>query len=244
MGVIETRPPENQDTALRRTDRLYEMIQILRDGRLHRAQDMADQLGVAVRTVYRDMETLMTSGVPVIGERGLGYAMTAPITLPPLNLTLVELEALHLGLAVVGQKGDTELRDAARSLSSKIDAVLPEDRSAPPTGWGFATYPFKDAAAGFSWLPTLRAAIRARQKLQIDYQTLAGEISTRIIRPLKMEYWGRLWTCTAWCEFRQNFRVYRIDRMTRVALLPSLFVEEQGKTLVDFMTNRGEHPQD
>jgi predicted DNA-binding transcriptional regulator YafY len=220
---------------MRRSDRLFEMIQILRDGRLHRAQDMADRLGVAVRTVYRDMDTLMTSGVPVIGERGLGYAMTAPITLPPLNLSMIELEALHLGMAVVGQAGDAELQQAARSLSAKIDAVLPEDRSAPPTGWGFATYPFKDAAAGFAHLPTLRAAIRSRQKLRMTYTNLGRETAERVIRPLKLEYWGRLWTCTAWCEYRNDFRVFRIDRMDDIKLLPSLFVEEQGKTLIDYM---------
>jgi predicted DNA-binding transcriptional regulator YafY len=211
------------------------MIQILRDGRLHRAQDMAERLGVAVRTIYRDMDTLMTSGVPVIGARGLGYAMTAPITLPPLNLSMIELEAVHLGMAVVGQAGDAELQSAARSLSAKIDAVLPEDRSAPPTGWGFATYPFKDAAAGFSHLPTLRAAIRSRQKLRMNYTDLGNETAERVIRPLKMEYWGRLWTCTAWCEHRNDFRVFRIDRMDTLKLLPSLFVEEQGKTLIDYM---------
>ncbi|NNF72520.1 MAG: HTH domain-containing protein, partial [Rhodobacteraceae bacterium] len=86
---------------MRRTDRLFELIQILRDGRLHRATDMAEALGVSQRTIYRDMDTLIASGVPVEGERGVGYMMTAPITLPPLNLTMAELEALHLGMAVV-----------------------------------------------------------------------------------------------------------------------------------------------
>lgn len=94
---------------MRRTDRLFDLIQILRDGRLHRAQDMAEQLEVSVRTVYRDMDTLVSSGLPVAGERGLGYMMTAPITLPPLNLTLAELEALHLGMAVVAEAADEEL---------------------------------------------------------------------------------------------------------------------------------------
>ncbi|MCY4179443.1 MAG: HTH domain-containing protein, partial [Litoreibacter sp.] len=126
---------------MRRTDRLFDLILILRDGRLHRAEDLAERLEVSVRTIYRDMDTLVLSGVPVAGERGLGYMMTAPITLPPLNLTLTELEALHLGMAVVGEAADDELRSAAKTLSAKIDAVLPEDRSTPPSGWGFAVYP-------------------------------------------------------------------------------------------------------
>ncbi|TYB87717.1 YafY family protein [Oceaniovalibus sp. ACAM 378] len=219
---------------MRRTDRLFELIQILRDGRLHRAQAMADKLEVSVRTLYRDMETLMASGVPVQGARGIGYQMTAPVTLPPLNLTLTELEALHLGLSVVGQAGDSELQSAAASLSAKIDAVLPEDRSAPPRGWGFAVYPFADAAHGFAHMPKLRAAIRARQKLVIDHTDLEGVETTRTIRPLQLEYWGRLWTVTVWCELSNDFCVLRVDRITRLSILPGLFVEEQGKTLIDF----------
>ena len=105
---------------MRRTDRLFDLILILRDGRLHRGEDLARALEVSVRTIYRDMETLQLSGVPVEGERGLGYMMTAPITLPPLNLTLVELEALHLGMTVVGEVADAELQQAAASLSAKI----------------------------------------------------------------------------------------------------------------------------
>ena len=119
---------------MRRTDRLFELIQILRDGQLHRARDMAQRLEVSDRTIYRDMETLMASGIPVEGERGVGYMMTAPITLPPLNLTMAELEALHIGMAILGEAVDAELQEAARSLSAKIDAVLPEDSVAPPTG--------------------------------------------------------------------------------------------------------------
>lgn len=220
---------------MRRTDRLFDLILLLRDGRLHRAEDLARSLEVSVRTIYRDMETLQLSGVPVAGERGMGYMMTAPITLPPLNLTLVELEALHLGMAIVGEVADEELQKGAQTLSAKIDAVLPEDRSAPPTGWGFAVYPFKDAAGGFRFMPQLRTAIRSRQKLLITYATAEGTPSERVIRPLQMEYWGRVWTVSAWCELRGDFRVFRADRIRALKPLAELFVEEQGKSLADFL---------
>jgi predicted DNA-binding transcriptional regulator YafY len=219
---------------MRRSDRLIDIITILRDGRLHRANDMAQKLGVSLRTLYRDMDTLAESGVPVSGARGLGYQMTAPVTLPPLNLTRTELEALHLGMAVVGEAGDPELRDAARTLSAKIDAVLPEDRSAAPKGWGFATYPFADAAAGFQHMPALRAAIRAHQKLSILYRDQDGTESKRTIRPLALEYWGRVWTVTCWCEVASDFKEFRADRIQTLTVLPALFVEEQGKTLIDY----------
>jgi predicted DNA-binding transcriptional regulator YafY len=220
---------------LRRTDRLFELIQILRDGRLHRAADMAERLEVSVRTIYRDMDTLVASGIPVEGERGLGYMMTAPVTLPPLNLTMAELEALHLGMAVVAEAADDDLRKAARSLSAKIDAVLPEDRAAPPQGWGFAVCPFADAAAGFAHMPPIRAAIRSRQKLRLTYRALDDTPTRRTVRPLQLEYWGRVWTLTAWCELREAFRVFRVDRIAAIDILPELFVDEPGRTLADYI---------
>lgn len=218
---------------MRRTDRLYSLIQTLRDGRIHKAAALARAQGVSERTIWRDMETLMTSGVPVRGERGLGYRMTAPVTLPPLNLSLTELEALHLGLAAVAEGGDDELRAAARSLSSKVDAVLPEDRGAAPTGWGFAVYPFADAAAGFRHMPRLRAAIRARQKLRLTGLDTDDTPTRRTIRPLKLDYWGRVWTVTCWCETTADFATLRVDLIETLEVLPALFVEEQGKTLMD-----------
>lgn len=111
---------------MRRTDRLFEIVQILRDGKLHRAQDIARRLEVSVRTIYRDMDTLIASGVPVEGERGVGYMARAAITLPPLTLTGEELEALNLGVAIVAEAADAELKAAAARLADKIDAVLPE----------------------------------------------------------------------------------------------------------------------
>jgi len=226
-----------------RTDRLFDLIQILRDGRLHRAQDLADRLEVSVRTIYRDMDTLVASGVPIAGERGLGYMATAAITLPPLNLTMTELEALHLGMAIVGEAADEELSRAAASLSAKIDAVLPEDRRTPPTAWGFAVYPFADAAKGFRHMPAIRAAVRARQKLRIAYVKDDGTQSERVIRPLQLDYWGRVWTVTAWCEWRAEFRVFRIDRIETLRVLPQLFVDEPGRTLADYQGSERHDPR-
>jgi len=216
-----------------RSDRLIDLIQILRDGRLHRARDIARRLGVSLRTVYRDMDTLAASGIPIEGARGEGYRTTAAITLPPLNLTTTELEALHLGLAVIGEAGDEELRGGAQSLSAKIDAVLPQDRTPPPTGFGFATYPFADAAAGFQHMPALRAAIRARQKLRARFPGDGG-LETLTLRPLRLDYWGRVWTCIAWVEERADFAELRVDKIENLTVLGSLFVEEPGTTLADF----------
>jgi predicted DNA-binding transcriptional regulator YafY len=161
--------------------------------------------------------------------------MTAPITLPPLNLTLTELEALHLGLAVVSKAADDELKSAAASLSSKVDAVLPEDRAAPASGWGFAVYPFAEAARGFVHMAPLRAAIRSRRKVNITYTAPDRDETTRTLRPLQMEYWGRVWTLTSWCELRNDFRVFRVDRIQTLDVTFDTFEEESGKTLADYL---------
>ncbi len=218
---------------MRRADRLMQLVQILRDGTLHRAGDLAAATDVSLRTIYRDMETLAASGVPIEGERGIGYRVTAAITLPPLNLTMTEVEALHLGLSAVGDSDDVELSTAARALSAKLDAVMPEDRSRAPTGYGFAVYPFADAARGFQHLPSMRQAIRTRQKLEL---TLNGE--ERIVRPLQLDYWGRLWTCVVWCEKRKAFDELRVDQISAIRILPSLFVDEPGKSLGAYNAQR------
>lgn len=214
---------------MRRADRLMQIVQILRDGALHKAGDLAAVCGVSLRTIYRDMETLAASGVPIEGERGIGYRVTAAITLPPLNLTMTELEALHLGLGAVQNSGDPDLSAAARALAAKIDAVLPEDSSRAPSQTGFAIYPFADAARGFQHLPLLRQAVRTRQKLVI---TLGGK--DRTVRPLQLDYWGRVWTCVVWCETRRSFDDIRVDQITQQRILPSLFVDEPGKALLDY----------
>ena len=219
---------------MRRTDRLFDIIQILRDGKLHRAQDMAARLEVSVRTIYRDMDTLMASGVPVEGERGVGYMITEAISLPPLTLSVAELEALNLGLAIVGQAADDTLKAAAVSLGDKVDAVLPAQTIAEADAWKFAVYPFADPTRNLAHMPLLRAAIRAKQKVRLTYTSRQAAITRRTIRPLHMEYWGRVWTLTAWCELRNAFRVFRLDLIESAEAVPKLFVDEPGKTLADY----------
>lgn len=220
---------------MRRADRLMQLVQILRDGSLHRASDLAAATDVSLRTIYRDMETLAASGVPIEGERGIGYRVTAAITLPPLNLTMTEMEALHLGLSAVRHSDDAELSAAARTLSEKLDAVMPEDRSRAPSRSGFAIYPFADAARGFQHLPMLRQAVRTRQKLELVIQD-----TKRTVRPLQLDYWGRLWTCVVWCETTHQFDNIRVDQITDQRILPSLFVEEEGKGLADYNRLKGQ----
>ncbi|GAA6175051.1 helix-turn-helix transcriptional regulator [Sulfitobacter pacificus] len=220
---------------MRRTDRLFDIIQILRDGKLYRAQDIAERLEVSTRTIYRDMDTLSASGVPIEGERGVGYMITQAISLPPLTLTASELEALNLGLAIVGQAADDTLKIAAETLADKIDAVLPAQTIAEAEAWKFAVYPFADPTRNLTHMPLLRSAIKARQKVRLTYTSRENAVTSRVIRPLHMEYWGRVWTLTSWCELREGFRVFRLDLIESAEALPDLFVDEPGKTLADYV---------
>ncbi len=218
-----------------RADRLLDIIGHLRDGKLHRAQDIAQSLGVSVRTIYRDMDTLIASGIPVQGERGVGYRAVDLVSIPPMTLTRDELEALNLGIAIVAESADADLKSAALSLADKVDAVLPTRAVPEGDTWQFAVYPFADTARGFGHMPTLRAAIRTRQKLLIRYRNADGTQVERTIRPLQLEYWGRVWTLTAWCETIGEFEVFRVDLIEQARALPALFVDEPGKRLEDFL---------
>lgn len=216
-----------------RSDRLFEILKRLRDEQVHRAQDLAAHFGVSTRTIWRDMEALVASGVPVEGTRGAGYRITQAIALPPLTLTQAELEAMTLGLAVVSQASDTRLKEAAGTLGAKLDTALPEVGIAQADAWKVAPSPFADPTRMLAHMPLLRSAIQARQKVRITYTSNAGAISNRVLRPLKLELWGKLWVLSAWCETHGGFDDFRLDLMDSAEALPELFVDEAGKRLED-----------
>lgn len=215
--------------AMNRRNRLFELQAILRDGGCHRAEDLAVQLGVAQRTLYRDMEALAAIGVPVTGTRGSGYRLAPLIALPPLLLTRAETEALNLGVAIVAETTDPELGAAAATLAAKLEAALPEG-PAPAAAWLTARQPKASAARGFSHLPVLRSAIRSRQKIRVR-RVDGNEADT--LRPLKLENWSGVWVLTGWSETEARFVQLRTDLMESANALPELFVDEPGKTLAE-----------
>lgn len=218
---------------MRRSDRLFDLIQILRDGRLHKAAEMADRLEVSVRTIWRDMGTLMASGLPVEGERGVGYILRAPITLPPMMLTPAELEALRLGVRLVAQGADPGLARAAQGLAAKIASVTPEPERLTAEDELFV-FTGRETARAAPHLPMLRRAIREKERLSITYIDPAGRESHRDLRPFQLEFWGRVWTLAAWCEARQGFRSFRVDRIVAVTPTGEQFPDEAGRRLADY----------
>ncbi|WP_273687603.1 helix-turn-helix transcriptional regulator [Ketogulonicigenium vulgare] len=213
-----------------RNQRLFQIMQILRSapcGALLSAHDIATQTGVSDRTIYRDMATLIDSGLPVAGTPGQGYHITAAITLPPLNLSLDEIEALHIGLSILGEADDIGLRAAAQSLSNKVDAALSADLSDADRRWALSgpgvNAAVAEAARGFHFLPVLRSAIARRQKLRLSLSTSASPPSERIVRPLRIDYWGRIWSLQCWCETTGGMEQLRTDHIDSVNVLPQLF---------------------
>lgn len=216
---------------MRRADRLFQIVGVLRRRRQVTAQQLAEQLEVSARTVYRDVADLVASGVPIAGEAGVGYRLDPSYRLPPLLFTPDEVEALVLGMRLVETWADDDLRRSARAVLDKIDAVVsPEER------------PHLDRTALFSlsfetrWeqlgpFGPLRRAINAQRRVSFLYEDRAGAQSRRTVRPLGLYFWGGAWTLGAWCELRDDFRNFRIDRVTELVVLSDTFALEPPCTL-------------
>lgn len=209
-----------------RAARLFALHAALRDGALHTAADLAARLGVTQRTIYRDMATLATSGIPVEGTRGTGYRLPRIVALPPLTLTEAEADALTLGILILAETTDPDLHAAATSLAAKLDAALPEHAPAPE--WLTAHRAGASAARGLSHVPVLRGAIRSRQKLRLTHDGAA-----MTVRPLALENWSRHWVLTCWNETTKDHARLRLDLIEAAEALPELFADEPGKRLSD-----------
>lgn len=218
---------------MRRADRLFEIIQLLRGGRLRTARDMAEALEVSTRTIWRDISDLQAQGVPIEGERGVGYVLRKGYFLPPLALSQEEMEALIWGTRLVESFADGALAGAARELRIKVMSVSPEERRSASSA--MSAFPSRRARAARSFLALIRAASGKRQKLAIGYRDLGGAETARVVWPLGLEFWGQVWTLTAWCEVRSDFRVFRCDRLTSCTLLDEHFRDDPCKRFEDFL---------
>ena len=220
---------------MRRADRLFQIVQYLRGGRLVTARQLAERLEVSERTIYRDIADLIGSGVPVEGEAGVGYVMRTGFDLPPLMFTRDEIVALVAGARLIRAWGGTQMAEAAEEALIKINAVLPEEEQARANRVQIHAFQMSDLDDETrARLDRLEDAIEARQRIALDYSTENNEVTRRTLRPLGLFFWGKVWTLVAWCELRDDYRMFRVDRMTDDAPLGTYRPEPQ-KSLAHFL---------
>ncbi|OQM76262.1 helix-turn-helix transcriptional regulator [Manganibacter manganicus] len=219
---------------MRRADRLFQIVQHLRGGRLVTAQKLGTWLEVSERTIYRDIADLQSTGVPIDGEAGVGYMMREGFDLPPLMFTRDEIVALVAGARMVRAFGGATMARAADEALVKIGAVLPEPEKAriARTEIHAPMWVVSDTDRGT--IDVIERATEKRQVLTIGYSDENGRETGRDIRPLGLWFWGKVWTLVAWCEMRDDFRAFRIDRINSVATAGRVFKPERGKQLADF----------
>ena len=220
---------------MRRADRLFQIVQFIRGRRLTQAALLAERLQVSLRTIYRDVADLQRQGVPIEGEAGVGYRMRAGFDLPPLMFTTAEAQALVAAIRVAGPRLDSGLARAADDALSKILAVLPPATRVAAERLAVYAPPVGPDDGTRARLEALRQATEARQKLRLHYRDLKEASSQRTVRPLGCFFWGQVWTLAAWCEARQDFRSFRVDRIDAMTLLDDRFRDEPGRSLADLM---------
>ena len=218
---------------MRRAERLFQLVQLIRGRRLSTAAFLAERLEVSDRTVYRDVADLMAQGVPIEGEAGVGYRMNTGFDLPPMMFTKDEAQALVASVRLAQSRLDVALGRHAEGALSKILAVLPPAARAAAESLAIYAPPFGPDVATRQRLETLRVAGEAKHALRIVYLDLKGQRSERVVRPLGCFYWGAVWTLAAWCEARDGFRSFRVDRIAELQVLEQRFRDEPGKTLAD-----------
>jgi predicted DNA-binding transcriptional regulator YafY len=226
---------------MRRADRLFQIIQLLRRRHVLTAAAIGAELEVSERTVYRDIADLVRSGVPIAGEAGVGYTLRRGFDLPPLMFTEEEIEALVLGTRVVSSWADEGLAKAAESALARIEAALTDKLKARLTGSRHFAPAFHVPQRVAAALADLRKAIDERRPTRLDYADNDGARTDRVVRPLGLFFWGNKWTLTAWCELRDDFRDFRLDRIQGMTMLEGQFELETGKTIEDFFSRWEDH---
>lgn len=220
---------------MRRADRLFQIVQYLRGGRLLTAKILSERLEVSERTIYRDIADLQGSGVPIDGEAGVGYILREGYEMPPLMFSKEEMSALLIGARIVNAWGGTRMALAAQEALVKINTVLPDEakRKADQTPVFALDFHMPDRER--KRLDQLDHAIQNRLLLNASYEDAIGNKSERELEPLGLYYWGKVWTLVAWCRKREDFRSFRTDRFKTIDILQENFKREKGKTLSDYL---------
>ena len=217
-----------------RSVRMFEIIQLLRNAdRPCTAQEIAKDLEVTKRTVYRDIASLQALRVPIEGEAGVGYIMRSGFDLPPINFDVEEAEAITVGLAMITRTGDAGLKRAARRAAQKLADATPLSNTVFASSWG------AEEPASID-LSEVRKAIREERKLRIDYERADTTQSARTILPIAIAYHSDAVVIAAWCELRDDLRHFRPDRISSYRILSETFLGEGDRLRQEWIKNYSE----
>lgn len=220
---------------MRKSERLFKLVTLLQGRRTAiTAQTLAEESGVTTRTVYRDIQALILSGVPIDGEAGVGYRLRAGFDLPPLMFQSEEVTALLVGSRMVQAWTDPELAQAAKRAETKILAALTPQMLIGVSRLPYRIPVYERSGSGIHHL--LRKACESRQKVSVAYLDMNGQNSTRSLWPLGMVGWGDHWTLLAWCEMRDAYRNFRFDRIQDIVLLPEHYPQHPERNLEHYLT--------
>jgi predicted DNA-binding transcriptional regulator YafY len=223
-----------------RAQRLLDLIQQLRSYRRPvSGAVLAEALGISLRTLYRDIDTLNAQGAHIDGEPGVGYVLRPGFILPPLMFSEEEIEAIVLGSRWVADRADAALSAAARTALAKIAAVLPQDLKTSLDTSSLLIGPGKTVAAGDTELPVIRAAIRREHKLRIRYLDGNARDSRRTIWPFALGFFDRVRVVVAWCELRDGFRHFRTDRISKVQVVDKRYPRRRQILLKEWRASEG-----
>lgn len=221
---------------MRRADRLIKITHFLRQRRRAvTAQHIAEAFDICTRTVYRDIQCLMDSNVPITGEAGVGYMIDKQYYLPPITFDADELEAIGLGISMVSQWTDNKFASKAESAFEKIQAVLPSNLQGELQQITTYSIPNRPPAPWTISFSELRECIRANCKIDIIYTDESKQETTRTLRPLALFFFNPVWLLASWCEKRDDFRNFRIDRIQSLTVCEETFKDDKNKNLSAYM---------
>ena len=221
---------------MQKAERLLQLIDLLNGRRTAiTAEQLAEQLNVSVRTLYRDIQSLQVSGIPIEGEAGVGYLIRGHFHLPPLMFDFEEMQALLLGCKMVEAFTDEELAAGAVRATQKIRAVLPDALLKRADEQPYQVPNFNQYQAVRETHLQVRHACEKRCKIFIKYTTAEGQYSERTVWPLAMVCWGKYWTLLSWCEYREDYRHFRFDRIQNLEMLNEIFPHHEERCLQHFL---------
>ncbi|OUR95392.1 hypothetical protein A9Q84_16285 [Halobacteriovorax marinus] len=224
---------------MRKAERLFQLVTLLRGRRqILTAEVIAKSLHVSVRTVYRDIQALSLSGVPIEGEAGVGYRLSSSFNIPPVMFNQEEITALSLALKMVKGHSDEVLSRGAASAEDKILSIIPDNVREVIDKLPYYVPNFSNYREETKWHTLLREACLMHQKVLVTYKDQNDVQTNRTLWPLGLMFWGQSWTLLSWCELREDYRNFRLDRFNSLEKLEEQFPQSEDISVSHYLSSQ------